>query len=101
MLQKYFVKCFTLQEAADRPKCEGSLTLHYGFSAENRWSVMVLKCTQMLVRPNVLANDVSSRQTSQLGLLIQSCQAVGPVAQSVALACTNSKRGSTAATTVI
>jgi len=62
MLQKYFVKCFTLQEAADRPKCEGSLTLHYGFSAENLWSVMVLKCTQMSV--NVLANDVSSRQDS-------------------------------------
>jgi len=63
MPQKYFVKCFTLQEAADRPKCEGSLTLQYGFSAENLWSVMVLKCTQVLV--NVLANDVSSRQDSQ------------------------------------
>jgi len=50
LLQKYFVKCFTLQEAADRPINVRVLLLgRMGFFAENLRSVMVLKCTQMLM----------------------------------------------------
>jgi len=55
LLQKYFVKCFTLQQAANRPKCEGSLTRHHEFSTENLWSVMVLKCTQLLILSQALS----------------------------------------------
>ena len=50
LLQKYFVKCFTLQEAADRPiNVRVPLLGRMGFFAENLRSVMVLKCTQMLM----------------------------------------------------